>query len=151
MQFPNGWPKPHYSDVIMCAMASKIAGVSIVYSTLCSDEDQRKHQSPASLAFVRGIHRWPVNSPHKGSVTQKMFPFDDVIMRLVNSEAILEWIWIIIDNNVHQGIAYHATVVWWRIMHDLISKSIKPDIVLSYFRFSINAPTCFDSVYACWR
>ena len=43
--------------------------------------DQRKHQSSASLAFVWGIHRGPVNSPHKGSVTRKMFPFDDVIMR----------------------------------------------------------------------
>ena len=29
---------------------------------------------------MRGIHRWPVNSPHKGPVTRKMFPFDDVIM-----------------------------------------------------------------------
>ena len=42
--------------------------------------DQRKHQSSASLAFMRGIHRWPVNSPHKGPLTRKMFPFDDVIM-----------------------------------------------------------------------
>ena len=42
--------------------------------------DQRKHRSSASLAFVRGIHRWPVNSPHKGPVTWKMFPFDDFIM-----------------------------------------------------------------------
>ena len=42
--------------------------------------DQRKHQSSASLAFVRGIHRWPVNSPHKWPVTRKMFPFYDVIM-----------------------------------------------------------------------
>ena len=41
---------------------------------------QRKHQSSASLAFVWGIHQWPVNSPHKWSVTRKMFPFDDVIM-----------------------------------------------------------------------
>ena len=45
-----------------------------------SAADQRKHQSSASLAFVRGIHRWPVNSPHKWPVTRKMFPFDDVIM-----------------------------------------------------------------------
>ena len=37
-------------------------------------------QSSASLAFVRGIHRWPVNSPYKWPVTRKMFPFDDVIM-----------------------------------------------------------------------
>ena len=42
--------------------------------------DQRKHQSSWSLAFVWGIHRWPVNSPHKGPVTRKVFPFDDVIM-----------------------------------------------------------------------
>ena len=42
--------------------------------------DQRMHQRSASLAFVKGIHRWPVNSPHKRPVTRKMFPFDDVIM-----------------------------------------------------------------------
>ena len=70
----------HYSDVIMCTMASQISGVSIVYSTACSVADQRKHQSSAWLPFVRGIHRWPVNSPHKGPVLRKMFPFDDVIM-----------------------------------------------------------------------
>ena len=70
----------HYNDVIMTAMASQITGVSIVYSTLCSDADQRKHQSSASLAFVRGVQWWPVNSAYKGPVTWKMFPFDDVIM-----------------------------------------------------------------------
>ena len=70
----------HHSDVIMISMASQIPSASIVYLTVCSDIDQRKHQSSASLAFVRGIHRWPVNSPHKGPVTRKMFPIDDVIM-----------------------------------------------------------------------
>ena len=54
--------------------------VTIVYWTVYSGADQRKHQSSASLAFVRGIHLWPVYSPHKGPVTPKMFPFDDVIM-----------------------------------------------------------------------
>ena len=61
-------------------MASQIDGMTIVYSTVCSGADQRKHQSSASLAFVRGIHWWPVNSPHNRPVTWKMFPFDDVIM-----------------------------------------------------------------------
>ena len=61
----------HHSDVVMGAMASQITGVSIVYSIVCSDADQRKHQSPASLAFVRGIHRWPVNSPHRAPATRK--------------------------------------------------------------------------------
>ena len=64
-----------YSDVIMVTKASQGA-------------DQRKHQSSASLAFVRGIHRWPVNSPHKGPVTWKMFPFDDVFMISVSGKII---------------------------------------------------------------
>ena len=64
----------------MSAMASQITSLMIVYSTVYSGGDQRKHQSSASLAFVRGIHRWPMNSPHKWPVTRKMFPFDDVIM-----------------------------------------------------------------------
>ena len=70
----------HYNDVIMSAIASHITSLTIVYSIVYSDADQRKHQSSASLAFVRGIPRGPVNSPHKWPVTRKMFPFDDVIM-----------------------------------------------------------------------
>ena len=61
-------------------MVSQITSLTIVYSTFQSGANQRKYQSSASLAFVRGIHWWPVNSPHKGPVTRKMFPFDDVIM-----------------------------------------------------------------------
>ena len=70
----------HYNDAIMRAMASQITSLTIVYSTVYPCADQRKHQSSASLAFVWGIHRWPVNSPHKGPVPQKMFPLDDVFM-----------------------------------------------------------------------
>ena len=64
----------------MRAMASQITGVSIVYLTVCSGADQRKHQSSASLAFVRGIHRWLVKFPHKEPITRKQFSFDDVTM-----------------------------------------------------------------------
>ena len=70
----------HYNDVIMSAMASQITSLTIVYSSVYSDADQLKYQSSASLAFVWGIQRWPVNSPHKGPVTRKIFLFDDVIM-----------------------------------------------------------------------
>ena len=70
----------HYNDVVMNATASQIISLTIVYPTVYSGADQRKHQSSASLAFVRGIHRSPVNSPHKCPVTRKMFSFDDVIM-----------------------------------------------------------------------
>ena len=74
----------HYIDIIMTAMTSQITSLTIVYSTVYSGADQRNHQSSASLAFVWGIHRSPVNSPHKGPVTRKMFPFDDVIMKIRN-------------------------------------------------------------------
>ena len=80
----------HYFDVIMGEVASQITSLAIVYSTVYSDADQRKHQSSASLAFVWGSHRGPVNSPHKWPVTRKMFPFDDVIM---GSESGQYWGW----------------------------------------------------------
>ena len=64
----------------MDAIASQITGLTIVYLNVYSGADQSKHQSSTSLAFVWGIHREPVNSPHKWPVTRKMFPFDDVIM-----------------------------------------------------------------------
>ena len=70
----------HYDDAIMGAIGSEITSLTIVYSTVYSGADQSKHQSSASLAFVWGIHRGPVNSPHKWPVTWKMFLFDDVIM-----------------------------------------------------------------------
>ena len=70
----------------MGAVASQITSLTIVYTTVYSDAYQSKHQSFASLAFVWGIHREPVNSPHKWPVTRKMIPFDDVIMK---SDALL--------------------------------------------------------------
>ena len=83
--FFSYWPRPcsdawawsqHCNDVIMGPIASQITSLTIVYSAVYSDADQRKHQSSASLAFVRGIHRGPVNSPHKLPVTRKIFPYD---------------------------------------------------------------------------
>ena len=53
----------------MTTMVSQITSIMVVYSTVYSDADQRKHQSSG-----------PVNSPHKGPVARKMLSFDDVIM-----------------------------------------------------------------------
>ena len=64
----------------MGAMVYQITSLTIVYSTIYSGTDQSKNQSSVSLAFVQGIHRGPMNSPHKWPVMWKMFPFDDVIM-----------------------------------------------------------------------
>ena len=68
----------------MGATTSQITSLMIVYSAVYSGTDHRKLQSYASLAFVRGIHRGPVNSPHKGPVTRNMIPFDDVTMNIIH-------------------------------------------------------------------
>ena len=94
----------HYGDVIMGTIASQITSLTIVYSTVYSGADQRKHQSSASLAFVRGIHRGSVNSPHKWPVTRKMFPFDDVIM-MVTCQYIPYW------EHISRNLANH--IQWW--------------------------------------
>ena len=72
----------------MSAMAFQITSLMIVYLIVYSVTDERKHQSSASLAFARGIHWVPLNSPRKWPVTRKMFPFYDVIMAktIVNND-----------------------------------------------------------------
>ena len=72
----------YYNDVIMGTIASQITSLTIVYSIVYPGADQSKHQSSASLAFVRGIHQGPVNSPHKWPIPWKMFRFHDVIMHV---------------------------------------------------------------------
>ena len=67
----------HYNHVIMSAMASQITSITIVYSTVYSMRKSKEISKPR----VTGLcDRWLVNSPHKGPITRKMFPFDDVIM-----------------------------------------------------------------------
>ena len=88
-------------------MASQITSLTIVYSTVYWDEGQWKHQSSASLALVRGIHRWPVNSPHKGSVSRKVFPFNDVITRILSVHLLLFWM-------VHCG-KWKWVAMTWRV------------------------------------
>ena len=79
---PTSWHyhSIHYNDVIMGTIAYQITSLTIVYRTVYSDANQSEHQSSASLAFVRGIHRGPVNFPHKWPVTRNMFLFGDVII-----------------------------------------------------------------------
>ena len=96
----------HHIDFIMSAMASQITSLTIVYSTIYSGADQRKHQSSASLAFVQGIHRWPLNSLHKGPVKRRMFPFDDVIM-------CANWLWGVQTKGID---IYINIQVYWRVL-----------------------------------
>ena len=139
----------HYGDIIMGAIASQITSLTIVYSIVYSDADQRKHQSSASLAFVQGIHRGPVNSPHKWPVTRKMFAFDDVIMRGVT----LTWASFIlchrIDNgarrtlhhfrrfftinHVFQGLLLFLTMIWYNYIYDTCRNLAPPNAIMHIF------------------
>ena len=94
------YTRSHYDDVIMGTMASHITSLTTVYWTVYSDAD-KKRQSSASLAFVWGIHRGPMNSPHKCPVMRKMFLFDDVIM------AAAPWLAV---NHLHQSTQYQC--IW---------------------------------------
>ena len=77
--FINSVRLEHYIDVIMTTMASQITSLTVLYSTVYSDADQRKHQSSASLAFVWKIHQDPGEFPAQMASYADMFPFDDVI------------------------------------------------------------------------
>ena len=139
----------------MGAMASQITDVSFVFSIVCSNADQRKHQSSASLALVRGIHRWQVNSPHKGTVTRKMFPFDGVIMNthLMNQHVAEIFVWkvawaiIYFPSTLETGwpcavLAQTALViVKWTLNHSIhkSTETIKNDLVVRYIAYIILA------------
>ena len=100
----------HYDDVIMSSLASQITSLKIVYPTVHSRADQRKHQSSASLAFVWGIRRSPVNSPHREPVTRKMFPFDDVIMNIT----MLLWVLLSGTLGVQKRYLIHSFIYFMR-------------------------------------
>ena len=89
----------YYNDDVMGAMASQITSLTIVYSVVYSGENQRKHQSSASLSFVRGIHQWPVNSPHKEPVTWKCF-------HLITSS----WIQLVLPRRQHGNLMSYFAV-----------------------------------------
>ena len=92
----------HYNDVIMSVMASQITSLTIVYSTVYSSTGERKHQSST----------WPANSPHKGPVTRKMFPFDDVIMIRVTDNSIITRI----ASEYHNGISSGCISIYLRLL-----------------------------------
>ena len=113
-----------------------VTSIAIVYSTVYSGADQRKHQSSASLAFVRGIHRGPGNSLHKGPVTRKMFPFDDVIM--------LRMTW----HTRIQGISNHGTDLVLPDHNNVLTLIIWSNLQrIDIFHKSHNAPVPYPTIH----
>ena len=100
----------------------------LVYSTIYSGADQRKHQNSVLLAFVRGNHRRPVNSPHKGPVTRTMFPFDDVIMGNA-------------FNGVGCALSGHNLITWFKVLFRCISVYLDTSVGLNvkyFFRMTLH-------------
>ena len=119
------WPQQcHYNDVIMDSIASQITGLTIIYSVVYSGADQRKHQSSASLAFVRGIH------PNKWPVTRKKFPFDDVIM----------WtgVWLILT--LKRGVSIIRKILQSSCRYDIWLKRYSP-ILYKNTEYTVFWPT----------
>ena len=123
MWVDNSWSW-HYSYVIMGAVVSQMTSLTIVYSTVYSGANQRKHQSSASLAFVRNVHRGPVNSPRKWPVKRKMFPFDDVIMICWWSRWDVRIYRIVTGVTSYVGVpsirlAHHKNILW-HTLHNIV-------------------------------
>ena len=133
----------HYIDVIMGAMASQIICLTIFCSTVYTGADQREHQSAVSLAFVRRIHRWPVNSLYEWPVTRKMFPFEDVIM--------IMWWWYIITLTVLwitpvAGLWRHGTETERLTHHWLCVRWIN-----RWIPRTVKEPVIWDAMALIWR
>ena len=121
----------------MTTVASQITSLTIVYSTVYSDVDQRKHQGSASLAFVWGFHRGPVNSPHKGPETRKKFPFDDVIM----------WNCMIRVPFCHKGIFPGTGIIIIKIRRSWDRRISVTSSILIPGIFTSKEPECTDIAY----
>ena len=107
----------------MTTRASQITSLTVVYSTIYSDADQRKHQSSAWLAFVWGIHRDRWIPRTKGQLRGKCFHLmtsscmlklvpnhnqsglsnwgSDLLIRLISIHSLL-W-----RHNGHDGVSNH--------------------------------------------
>ena len=128
----------HYNDVIMSTMASQTSSLPIVSSTVYSRCRPKKHQSSAQLAFVWGIHRWPVNSPHKGPLKRKMFPFDDVIMGYFSTDDV--WLYAHQHVAVNMSITAPFSLVWtFQLWNNTVIR-----------RLYIETPSLCSQQYGLW-
>ena len=69
----------HYIDVIMTTVASQITSSHLFTQSFIQTQIKENAKAPRHWPLC-GTSPGPVNYPHKGPVTRKMVPFDDVIM-----------------------------------------------------------------------
>ena len=147
----------------MITMASQIISLTVVYSTVYSDADQRKHQKLCVTGLCVGNSPGPVNSPHKGPVTRKMFPFDDVIMlNYKENKAKLECVHIILDasylllSDTSWWFMFFGIQLFFPTKHSHISSNIvvcprdgKPSLHRSSFKIAILGTGIPDTYLIC--
>ena len=145
-------------EVIISAMASPITGFSIVCSTVCSGTDQRKHQSFASLVFVKGIHRWPGGFP-----SQRASDAENVSIwwRHVNSKSDLSFTLVIFICCMQYRIILDRDNVTFYLLWSVLLKWIWKLIVISFPEeiqievykcslMSLGVNFVWKYIYYCW-
>ena len=86
VQTKHTFPSMSYSDRLCCQSVDSLQWRHNGHDGISNHQPHdcllsrlfRNRSKKTSKLSVTG--QWPVNSPHKWSVTRKMFPFDDVIM-----------------------------------------------------------------------
>ena len=127
-------------------MASQITSLTIVYLSVYSGADKKKHRSSASLASVLVIHRWPVNSPHKGPANRKMFPFDDVIMsRFAPSQWETALLWLGASLESQPCMLFHHRHIFDVLLAHFLSKFTENAILWRHCRILFNL-SLFSSI-----
>ena len=145
----------------MTTTASQITSLTVVYSTVYSDADQRKHQSSASLAFVRGFHRYRWIPRTTGPVTRKMFPFDDVIMHweciaMVSSHKYLCYPCCVVPSMTSLAVCFSYMHEWKLAVWSMNSNEQRGALLPNWAhcigdsQSNIGVYCCINSIIGCW-
>ena len=127
----------------MSAMASRITSLTIVYSSVHSGTDQGKHQSSAPLAFVRGIHRWPVNFVSHSWCRYQMETFSALLALCEENSPVTD------EFPAPRASNAENVSIWWHHheydtkMHEWFIESPRPGKILSFSNILPITQNCF--------
>ena len=136
-------------------MASQITSPTSVYSNVYSRADQRIHQSSARLAFVREIHRWPVNSTHKGPVTPEWFHLMTSSCKTWHGQQLVNWhkpcprpaTFLLVSSMV---ILSFRSYVFWVSLYIPQTILLQEASTFTHMRHKVKRPICFLTYRSYW-
>ena len=138
----TGTRKSHYCDVIMGAMVSQITRLTIVYATVYSDADQRKHQSSASLSFVREItgDRWirRTNGQKRGKGFHSMTSSRFCVSPSISSQGEYHcMVMVFVVTVCNTNILYGHFLCWlWAWINDYMPSKVWDEITYPFPNFN---------------